>query len=346
MPPEMSSPPQVAFSWKEPRSWAEQPWWRWAKRIVSIVFFALVAWLVISHAQTIAWGGVWSSMKDIPASVLGWAALLTLLTYAVYCSFDLIGRYCSRHKLSHRLVLFITFISYAFNLNLGTIVGGVAFRYRLYSHYGLNGGQITQVTVLSMITNWIGYCALAGVIFMVWPLPLPPQWDMGSIDMRWLGALALTIAVVYFALCVWRRGRDLNIRGRSIPMPGWRTALLQQGLSALHWTLMASIIYVLLQGKASFPTVLATLLVAAIAGVIAHVPAGLGVTEAVFIALMGHQVDHGPLLAALLGYRGIYYVVPLALAGVSYLVVELQRKRDENASATAAPNKIPAPTTT
>ena len=319
------------FRWNQPRSWQQQPWWPWTKRGVSLAFFLLVTWLIVGQARTIAWGGVWTSLKEIPTSVLGWAGLLTVLTYGVYCSFDLIGRYYSRHKLSHRLVLFVTFISYAFNLNLGTIIGGVAFRYRLYGHYGLHGGQIAHVTALSMVTNWIGYCMLAGVVFLVWPLPLPPQWGLGTGDMRWLGALALGIALVYLAVCAWRGGRDgrnLVIRGKSIPMPGWRLALLQQFLSAIHWMLMASIIFVLLQGKAPYPTVLATLLVAAIAGVIAHVPAGLGVTEAVFVALMGHQVEHGPLLAALLGYRGIYYIGPLIVAALSYLVVELQRRRD------------------
>ncbi|WPB57021.1 lysylphosphatidylglycerol synthase domain-containing protein [Xylophilus sp. GOD-11R] len=336
MPPDS---PATAFAWKDPRSWQQQAWWPWTKRIVSLLFFALVAWLIVSRARTIEWSSVWTSLKDIPASVLGMAGLLTVLTYLVYCSFDLIGRYCSRHKLSHRLVLFITFISYAFNLNLGTIVGGVAFRYRLYGHFGLHGGQIAHVTALSMVTNWIGYCALAGMVFLVWPLPLPPQWDLGTGDMRWLGALALGLALLYVALCAWRGGRDgrdLVIRGRAIPMAGWRIALLQIGLSAIHWMLMAAIIFVLLQGQAAYPAVLATLLVAAIAGVLAHIPAGLGVTEAVFVALMGHQVEHGPLLAALLAYRGIYYLAPLAIAGVSYLVVELQRRREDEAESGVA----------
>jgi uncharacterized membrane protein YbhN (UPF0104 family) len=331
MPPDLPENPAPVFRWRQLRSWQEQPWWPWTKRIVGLAFFLLVAWLIAGQARTIAWGGVWTSLKAIPNSVLGVAGLLAFLTYAVYCSFDLIGRYCSRHKLSRRLVLLVTFISYAFNLNLGTIVGGVGFRYRLYGHYGLHGGQIAHVTALSMVTNWTGYCLLAGCVFLLWPLPLPPQWDMGAIDMRWLGLLTLVIALSYLALCAWRGGRDgrdLVIAGRAIPMPGWRLALLQLGLSSLHWALMASIIFVLLQGKAPYPTVLATLLVAAVAGVIAHVPAGLGVTEAVFVALMGHQVAHAPLLAALLGYRGIYYIAPLLIAAVSYLAVELQRRRE------------------
>ena len=63
---------------------------------------------------------------------------------------------------------------------------------------------------------------------------------------------------------------------------------------------------------------LAVLLVAAVAGVITHVPAGLGVLEAVFVALLSHQLPQGQLLGALLAYRAIYYLLPLAIATVAY----------------------------
>ena len=45
-----------------------------------------------------------------------------------------------------------------------------------------------------------------------------------------------------------------------------------------------------------------TLLLAAVAGLIAHVPGNLGVLEAVFVGLLGHRVPPHLLLAALLGY--------------------------------------------
>ena len=54
--------------------------------------------------------------------------------------------------------------------------------------------------------------------------------------------------------------------------------------------------------------------------------------EAVFIALMQHQMSKGTLLAALIGYRAIYFLLPLAIACVVYLVLERRakqiRKRD------------------
>jgi len=42
-----------------------------------------------------------------------------------------LGRHLTRHRLGTGTVMGVTFISYAFNLNLGSLVGGVAFRYRV-----------------------------------------------------------------------------------------------------------------------------------------------------------------------------------------------------------------------
>ena len=74
------------------------------------------------------------------------------------------------------------------------------------------------------------------------------------------------------------------------------------------------IVFTLLQGRIDYPAVLAVLLIAAVAGVLAHVPAGLGVLEGVFVALLSHRVPAEELIAALLAYRAIYYLAPLVLA--------------------------------
>ncbi|MGJ7583533.1 UPF0104 family protein, partial [Variovorax sp. RHLX14] len=68
-------------------------------------------------------------------------------------------------------------------------------------------------------------------------------------------------------------------------------------------------------------------LVAAVAGVITHVPAGLGVLEAVFVALLAHEVPQAKLLGALLAYRGLYYLLPLVVATLGYLVTEARARR-------------------
>lgn len=78
--------------------------------------------------------------------------------------------------------------------------------------------------------------------------------------------------------------------------------------------------------KLDYPLVLGVLLISAIAGVLTHIPAGLGVLEAVFIALLQHEASRGSLLAGLIAYRAIYFIVPLLIALVMYLGVEAKAK--------------------
>ena len=81
-----------------------------------------------------------------------------------------------------------------------------------------------------------------------------------------------------------------------------------------------------------YGTVLAVFLLAAMAGLIVRVPGGLGVLEAVFIALLSHRVPEGQLLGALLAYRALYYMLPLGIASLMYLRMELAAKRQPSTS--------------
>jgi uncharacterized membrane protein YbhN (UPF0104 family) len=108
-------------------------------------------------------------------------------------------------------------------------------------------------------------------------------------------------------------------------------AVFQLVISVINWSVIGSIIWVLLGDRVPYHDVLSVLLIGAIAGVIAHVPAGLGVLEFVFVSLLGHIVGEPRLIAALLVYRAIYYIIPLAIASVLYLVMEVHAKRSKQA---------------
>jgi uncharacterized membrane protein YbhN (UPF0104 family) len=51
------------------------------------------------------------------------------------------------------------------------------------------------------------------------------------------------------------------------------------------------------------------------------------VLEAVFVMLLAHQLPRHEVLAAVLAYRVIYYLAPLALGVVLYLVAETRAKK-------------------
>jgi uncharacterized membrane protein YbhN (UPF0104 family) len=144
------------------------------------------------------------------------------------------------------------------------------------------------------------------------------------------------LAAAYLLLCFTARRRVWRWRRVEFRLPSGPVSLLQLAVSCTNWALIAGVVTVLLQGRVDYPTVLCVLLIAAVAGVITHVPAGLGVLEAVFITLLSHRVAQAELLAALLAYRAIYYLAPLSLALGVYLYLESQARRVAAATQAAA----------
>ncbi len=195
--------------------------------------------------------------------------------------------------------------------------------------------MITQVLALSWLTNWLGYCALGGALFLLAPPPLPAHWALGTLGLRLLGALLLAAAAAYLGLCLRARQRQFTVRGYRLVLPRARMAAVQLVVSAVHWLLLGQIVTVLLQDQVPLTTALGVLMVGAIATLVTHVPAGLGVLEAVFVALLADRVPVPQLLAALLAYRAVYYLAPWALAGG--LLLHLERLRSASFSARPRP---------
>lgn len=306
---------------------ARHPGWRLAKRGLALGFFVLVLVLLVLLAQRLDWQEVLATLRAYRPATLLLAAGSALASHLVYSCFDLLGRLYTRHRLPWRQVLPVTFVSYAFNLNLGSLLGGVAFRYRLYSRLGLGKGVITQVLTLSLITNWLSYLCLAGTLFALRLVELPPGWTLGGATLQGLGGLLLALVTAYLLLCRLSHRRYWKIRGREIGLPSLPLSLTQIALGASNWTLMALTVFILLQQRVDYLSVLGALLLASIAGLIIRVPAGLGVLEAVFIALLHHRVSEGNLLAALIGYRAIYFLAPLLIASLTYLALEAHAKK-------------------
>lgn len=304
-----------------------KPVWRWAKRLLTLCFFILVPVLLFVLVKNLDWQEVSKALRGYSSGILLAAVGVSALSYAVYSSFDLIGRAYTKHGLPARQVLPLTFVCYAFTLNLSSWVGGVALRYRLYSRLGLKVSTITRVLSMSLITNWLGYILLAGALFTFGLLELPGSWSIGASGLRIIGLALLAVGIGYLLACQFSKRRTWSVRGHELTLPALPMALLQAALGALNWSLMALIIYLLLPEEAFYPMILGILMISSIAGVITHIPAGLGVIEAVFIALLQHLMPKGSIVAALIGYRAIYFLLPLAVACVVYLVLEKRAKK-------------------
>jgi uncharacterized membrane protein YbhN (UPF0104 family) len=296
---------------------AARPWWVGG---LTLAFFSMLAYFAWRYAHTIAWQDVQQTLAATPAPTLVAASVMAAISHAIYSSFDLLGRAYTGHRLRAAQVMGITFISYAFSLTLGALVGGVGLRLRLYTRLGLSALTATRVFTFSVVTNWFGFLVLAGTVFALAPPPIGT--GLSAPALHGLGLVLLGLAAGYVGLCLRTRQRLVRLFRHAFRLPGPRLVALQLALSCTHWASMGGVLYFLLQTRVDYVTVLGVLLVAAVAGAVTHIPAGLGVLEAVFLALLSDAVPAHVLLAALLAYRAIYYLVPFLLAAALYGVIE------------------------
>ncbi len=311
-------------------------------RALLLAFFCLAGWLAWRQAKTVDWSEVLATLRDYRVSTLLLAFGLAAASYVLYGCFDILSRRYVGARVSNRRTVLIGAVSYAFNLNIGSIVGGAGFRLRLYSRLGVEQGKIAAMIAFSIATNWIGYLLVAGTVFAIGGVEFPEGWKAGDGAMRGIGAVMVAVSLGYVALCRFSPRRELSFRDRTFLLPSAGMALRQLLLGASNWLVIAAVVFVLIGHQASYATALAVVCVASIAGALAHIPGGLGVIEGVFVAMLGWSMGTGAVLAAVLAYRAVYYLVPLAVAAVLFLVLELSARRRAGHDDCAAGAQRPA----
>jgi uncharacterized membrane protein YbhN (UPF0104 family) len=300
-------------------AWRAAPW----------LLAAAVLMFVAQLGRSLDWQEVWKVLTSQSPARLALALALTVASHLLYASFDLIGRWLTRMRLSLPRTLAVAAVSYAVNLNFGALLGGFALRLRLYLRQGVRPAVAAKIIGHTIVTNWLGYAWITGIMLWVTPLKLPPAWPLASIGLRGLGVTLFAGALLWIGACAWLGPRRITVRGHEIELPGLRAALWQASAGGANWMLMGAVCWVVLQDHASYPAVLSGLLLAAVAGAVSHIPGGLGVMEAVFVAVLAGELPHAELLGALLTYRVIHNVVSLTWALAGYAVLESLSGRDE-----------------
>ena len=302
--------------------WRDHRWLRLAWRWLPLPLLALVTWLLYRQGVKMDWHAVRTALVGYRAGTLLAVSGLMLASFALYAGYELLARHYLAHRLSIARTVFIALTSYAFNLNIGTLVGGAGFRYRLYARSGVKPGTIAKLVAFCITTNWIGYVVLAGALFLLGDVPIPDGWRVGGTALRVVGAFLLAVGIAYLGFCAFSRRRKLRVGRWHFQLPPFRTALAQFALSLPNWLALAGMMWLLLGREVPYPLVLEAMLLSAVAGALAHVPGALGVLETVFIAVLGDRLDMHELAAALVAYRVIYYFVPLLFALVGYACFE------------------------
>jgi uncharacterized membrane protein YbhN (UPF0104 family) len=282
----------------------------------------LVIGLLISHADKVDWSGGWQALKRYPPTLLLAVFGLAIASHALYGCYDLIGRRHTKHKLPMWRTWMIAVTSYAFNLNLGSLVGGIAMRARLYARAGLDETTVAQVVGISLATNWLGYALLAGALFAAGVIAPPKEAHMTGQTLHLLGFAMVALAVAYVVACWMAHGKEWKFRKKRLHLPSAPLACIQLAVSAANWALMGLIMHLLLGDNVAYGTALGVLMAASIVGVLTPIPAGLGVLEAVYLSMLSGSMKQGAVLGAVLAYRMAYYLLPLLIGLVMYAALE------------------------
>ena len=134
------------------------------RRAVTVFFLIAIPTLLYFLLRDLEWQEVKTALQSYSWTTLLSGAGIAALSYAVLCSYDLLGRRYTKHSLSTPTVLAVAYVCYSFNLNFGAWIGGIALRYRLYSKQGLSMSTVTGILSISLLANWLGYMLVAGTL--------------------------------------------------------------------------------------------------------------------------------------------------------------------------------------
>jgi len=307
---------------------AGRSWSRWLHVAWPVVGLALlVAAGFVLHREL---GGhhladILAGLRGIPPARILLAAALAGASYWLLGFYDVLALRYVRQAIPYGRTLFTAFVSYAFGHNLGVAtLTGSAIRYRMYVSSGLSATEVATVAGFCTLTSAIGLVSLISAALLLEPDRAAEALHLPSLLMRLAGSLLAVLVLLYL---VWASSarRGIAVRGWLIRAPGVKIALPQVALGAIDVGLAAAVLWAVLPdsagiGLAAFAGLYA---IAMTAGLISHIPGGLGVFETV-ILLSLPQVPRNELLGALLAYRAVYYLLPLVLAALLFGVRELQ----------------------
>lgn len=293
--------------------------------VASLFVFALVAFGIYRLTSEVRYEDVLAALSATSWSAVALAAVFTGLSFFALILYDANALDYIGRRTPFPSVAVTAFMAYAVGntVGFGPLSGG-AIRFRAYSRLGLAPGDIARVIAFVTLAFGLGLLSVSALAALA---VAPRVASILGVDAFWLRAVALLIlAVLVGVFYAGRNGHVVSVRGFELRLPDSRTASRQFLVSAFDIAAAASVLYVLLPDtQVGWPTFLAVYAVAIGFGVLSHVPAGLGVFEAVIMAGLSNAISIDQLLGSLVLYRLIYYVLPLLLATVLLLITEMRQ---------------------
>ncbi len=294
--------------------------------VVGLLAVVFSGWLLYKELKGISAGDVMASLSAIPAHRWFLAVMCTLGAYAALAWYDRIALQHLGHKLGWGFISIVSFTTYALSHNIGaSVFSGAVVRYRAYSTKGLSAAEIGVLVALCSFTFGLGTIVLGGIVLAGEPefmqrLVDVPVWVARSVGLAMLAFVALYVAGSLLGL------KPLRIGKFQLFYPRPEIVMRQLIAAPLELLAAAGIIYFALPESAgvTYFEALGAFLASFSAALLSHAPGGLGVLEFVFLKAVP-ALEKADVIAALLVFRLLYLLLPLAFACVVVLMFERSR---------------------
>jgi uncharacterized membrane protein YbhN (UPF0104 family) len=261
------------------------------------------------------------------------AGLFVAAGYFTLTFYDLFAlRTIGRNDVPYRVAALAGFTSYSIGHNVGaTVFTGGAVRYRIYSQWGLTGIEVAKICFVAGLTFWLGNATVLGAGIVLAPQAasaidqLPPWLNRGM-------AAAILGVLVAYVIWVWRAPRQIGRSNWQVTLPNGPLTLLQIAIGIVDLGCCAFAMWMLMPDEPhiGFVTLAVIFVSATLLGFASHAPGGIGVFDAAMLIALW-QFDREDVLAGLLLFRLVYYIIPFALAlvvlGVREVALNLHLSR-------------------
>jgi uncharacterized membrane protein YbhN (UPF0104 family) len=308
--------------------------WNWFGVALSLAIIAVAAVVLYDMLRDLDGAELLDAIKAKRPRDIALAALFVAAGYFTLTFYDLFAlRTIGRHDVPYRVAALAGFTSYSIGHNVGaSVFTGGAVRYRVYSACGLDAAEVAKICFIAGLTFWLGNATVLGLGISYVPhaataIDQLPPWLNRTL------AIAMLIILASYVAWVWRSPRVIGRGHWELVLPGGPLTLLQIVIGIIDLSCCALAMYVLMPDEPHISIVmLAVIFVSAtLLGFASHSPGGLGVFDAAMLVALW-QFDKEELLAGLLLFRLLYYIVPFALSllilAVRELLMSLRSRRE------------------
>ncbi len=290
--------------------------WNWLGFVLSLAIITAAAVVLYRILRGIELNEVLEAVKSTEIRDIVFAGLFVAAGYFTLTFYDLFAlRTIGAGNIPYRVAALAGFTSYSVGHNVGaSVFTGGAVRYRIYSAWGLSAIDVAKLCFVAGLTFWLGNVAVLGLGIAYEPqaataIDQLPPWINRAIALLMLAVLAGYVG------WVWTKSRTVGRSNWEVTLPGGRLTLVQISIGIVDLSCCALAMFVLLPDDPHIDFIkLAVIFVSAtLLGFASHSPGGLGVFDAaMLVALI--EFDKEELLAGLLLFRVLYYVIPFALS--------------------------------